>query len=68
MPMVNFTPALLKSCRITRGLATHYEEIIELTEPGAFWVHLVQNHFALNYVNTLWTQARLEAWPQKIDI
>jgi coproporphyrinogen III oxidase-like Fe-S oxidoreductase len=41
---------------------------IELTEPGAFWVHLAQNHFALNYVNTIWTRARLEPWPQCIPI
>jgi hypothetical protein len=41
---------------------------IELTEPGAFWVHLAQNHFALNYVNTIWTRARLEPWPKGIPI
>jgi hypothetical protein len=39
-----------------------------LTELGSFWLHLAQNHFALNYVNTLWTRARREPWPQAVAI
>jgi hypothetical protein len=50
------------------GLAVHTGGYLELTEPGAFWLHLVQNHFALSYVNTLWTRARREAWPQAVAI
>jgi hypothetical protein len=54
---------------VTRlGFAVHHDGIIELTEPGAFWLHLAQNHFALNYVNTLWTRARCEPWPQAIAL
>lgn len=40
----------------------------QLTESGAFWLHLVQNYFALNYVNTLWSQARKQPWPRKVVI
>ena len=50
------------------GLAVRHGGYLELTEPGAFWLHLAQNHFALNYVNTLWTQARREPWPQAVAI
>ena len=50
------------------GLATRKGKCLELTEPGAFWLHLAQNHFALNYVNTLWTRARLEPWPKAVAI
>jgi len=50
------------------GLAVRHGAFLELTEPGAFWLHLAQNHFALNYVNTLWTAARREAWPQAVAI
>jgi oxygen-independent coproporphyrinogen-3 oxidase len=50
------------------GLAVHNGRYIELTEAGAFWLHLAQNCFALNYVNTVWTQARREAWPQLVPI
>jgi len=51
------------------GLAVRRQRgYVELTEPGAFWLHLAQNHFALNYVNTVWTQARREPWPQAVSI
>jgi oxygen-independent coproporphyrinogen III oxidase len=50
------------------GLAVQHGGHLELTESGAFWLHLAQNHFALDYVNTLWTQARREAWPQTVAI
>jgi coproporphyrinogen III oxidase-like Fe-S oxidoreductase len=50
------------------GLAIHKDGHLELTESGAFWLHLAQNYFALNYVNTLWTQARREPWPPAVAI
>ena len=50
------------------GLVVRNEEYLKLTEPGAFWLHLAQNHFALTYVNTLWTRARREPWPQVVTI
>ncbi|MBI5292783.1 MAG: radical SAM protein, partial [Chloroflexi bacterium] len=50
------------------GFAVRNGGRLELTEPGAFWLHLAQNHFALNYVNTLWTQARWEPWPRAVAI
>jgi len=48
--------------------AVYKQGYLELTERGAFWLHLVQNHFALSYVNTLWTQAQKTPWPQTIFI
>jgi oxygen-independent coproporphyrinogen-3 oxidase len=50
------------------GLAFQNGEQLELTEAGGFWLHLLQNYFALNYVNTLWTQCRKEPWPQAVAI
>jgi len=50
------------------GLAVRNGGRLELTEAGAFWLHLAQNYFALNYVNTLWTQARQEPWPPAVAI
>ena len=50
------------------GLAVRKNGYLELTEPGAFWLHLAQNHFALSYVNTLWTEARRRPWPQAVPI
>lgn len=42
------------------------EHSIELNDRGAFWVHLFQNYFALNYINQVWAIARNEPWPQEI--
>jgi len=50
------------------GLATRHNGSLDLTDSGAFWLHLAQNHFALSYVNTLWTAARREPWPVSVSI
>jgi hypothetical protein len=50
------------------GFARRNGRTLDLTDPGAFWLHLAQNYFALSYVNTLWTAARRQAWPQAIAI
>ena len=50
------------------GLAIRNGRRLDLTESGAFWLHLAQNYFVLNYVNMLWTQARQEPWPQAVAI
>jgi hypothetical protein len=50
------------------GFAVRNGRYLDLTDSGAFWLHLAQNYFALNYVNTLWTQARWEPWPQAVPI
>ncbi len=50
------------------GLAQRHNGTLDLTDAGAFWLHLAQNHFALSYVNTLWTAARREPWPTRISI
>ena len=50
------------------GFAVRHGGYLELTATGAFWLHLAQNYFALNYVNTLWTQARRVPWPSAVAI
>ena len=50
------------------GLAERRNGSLELTDSGAFWLHLAQNHFALSYVNTLWTAAQEEPWPDSVRI
>ncbi|MDP2182151.1 MAG: radical SAM protein [Actinomycetota bacterium] len=52
----------------TAGLARRRNGSLDLTDSGAFWLHLAQNHFALSYVNTLWTAARCEPWPGAVRI
>ncbi|TLM80390.1 MAG: radical SAM protein [Actinobacteria bacterium] len=50
------------------GLAERRNGTMELTDTGTFWLHLAQNHFALAYVDSVWTGARREPWPDHVDI
>ena len=50
------------------GLYKETEKEIILTQRGSFYIHLLQNYFILNYINEVWTVARKEAWPEKIEI
>ena len=50
------------------GLARRRDGALVLTTAGAFWLHLVQNQFALAYVDTLWTAGRRHPWPRAVPI
>lgn len=50
------------------GLIEKKNEIFSLTRRGAFWIHLAQNHFMLDYINKVWTVSMNEPWPKKIEI
>jgi hypothetical protein len=50
------------------GLARRRDGMLELTDAGSLWLHVAQNHFALSYVNTLWTAARSEPWPGPVAL
>jgi len=58
----------LLSLAQSTGLATRNGDTVELTESGAFWLHLAQNYLALDYVNQLWTAGRREAWPGAVRL
>ena len=50
------------------GLARREDGALVLTDAGAFWLHLAQNHFALAYVDALWTAGRRDPWPAAVAI
>jgi coproporphyrinogen III oxidase-like Fe-S oxidoreductase len=50
------------------GLLCARDGRLELTDAGAFWLHLAQNHFALAYVDALWTAGRRRPWPAALTI
>ena len=54
--------------RTNSGLRFTGAGILNWLKTAAFWLHLAQNYFTLNYVNTLWTQARQAPWPQAVAI
>jgi oxygen-independent coproporphyrinogen-3 oxidase len=39
-----------------------------LTERGSFWIHLLQNYYVLNYIDTIWTRSMRSAWPARIKL
>jgi oxygen-independent coproporphyrinogen-3 oxidase len=39
-----------------------------LTEQGSFWIHLLQNLYVLNYINTVWAHCMRTAWPGRIEL
>lgn len=50
------------------GLLRARGGLLDLTDAGAFWLHLAQNHFALAYVDALWTAGRGRPWPGAVAI
>jgi oxygen-independent coproporphyrinogen-3 oxidase len=50
------------------GLIKENDDRFYLTERGAFWIHLLQNIFVLDYINNVWNIMKKEAFPKKIDI
>lgn len=50
------------------GLSRERDGEVALTDAGSFWLHLAQNYFALDYVNTIWTAARRQPWPAAVAI
>jgi oxygen-independent coproporphyrinogen-3 oxidase len=50
------------------GLYKKNNDKIQLTEKGAFWIHLAQNYFMLDYINKVWSKMKKESFPEKIEI
>ena len=48
------------------GMIEENDTMFRLTRKGTFWLHLIQNHFFLRYVNTIWSAAMRRAWPVSI--
>ncbi len=58
---------LLRLLSVFKMAADEDEEIV-LNERGAFWLHLLQNYFALPYINKVWSAARETPYPDRIKI
>lgn len=40
----------------------------QVTKPGAYWIHRLQNEYSLSYINHLWGTCRREPWPQEVRL
>ncbi|MFH1161026.1 MAG: radical SAM protein [bacterium] len=43
-------------------------DVIRLNTRGSHWLHLIQNYYALNYVNKVWSVSRKNSWPDCIKL
>lgn len=65
----NYSPAslLLKVAGLL-GMLEKKGDFYLLTERGAFWIHLIQNHYILNYIDKVWTICGKIPFPEKIAL
>lgn len=59
-------PAIIKTLRLLRFIEHEDDYTIRLNLKGSHWIHLIQNHYALNYVSKIWTASKRTSWPDKI--
>jgi oxygen-independent coproporphyrinogen-3 oxidase len=50
------------------GILSRENGCYRVTEGSAYWVHRLQNEYALNYINRLWGACRNEAWPSVVTL
>jgi menaquinone C8-methyltransferase len=60
--------AVASSGRLPIALAREDRHRMELTARGAFYIHLLQNWFTLDYISRVWSAAMTEPWPDRVDI
>ncbi len=58
----------LKLIKMIRFIEHEDENIIKLNTKGSHWIHLVQNYYALKYVNKIWSVSKNNPWPDKIKL
>ena len=53
---------------IPLGLLERVDDGYRVTEPGAYWIHRLQNEYSLSYINRLWGTCRQEPWPDEVKL
>ncbi len=59
---------ILRLIRLLGYVDYENEDIIKLDNKGSHWIHLLQNQYALNYVNKIWSVSKKNPWPEKIKL
>lgn len=76
IPKDDFASRFARDVKLNRflWLALHLRLITDtrddyvLTERGAFWIHLMQNYYVLNYIDKVWSRSMRNAWPGRIEL
>ncbi|MFO8133151.1 MAG: coproporphyrinogen-III oxidase family protein [Thermoplasmatota archaeon] len=50
------------------GFAVDNGDVVEMTDRGNYWVHVLQNLFSLDFIGRVWQICLEETWPQKIAL
>ena len=50
------------------GFLTAGEDEVALTDSGAYWLHVVQDLFSIDYIGTLWGTSRHAPWPEEVHL
>jgi coproporphyrinogen III oxidase-like Fe-S oxidoreductase len=50
------------------GILNRENGCYHVTEKSAYWIHRLQNEYALNYINNLWGTCRNVAWPSEVTL
>jgi oxygen-independent coproporphyrinogen-3 oxidase len=65
---LDFDPAYGQLSKILSflGFLEEDEGEIALTDRGAYWLHVLQDLFSLNYVDKLWGDSQQDPWPNRV--
>jgi coproporphyrinogen III oxidase-like Fe-S oxidoreductase len=55
------------ACRLA-GICTKSENGLQLTKKGIHQIHLLQNHFALDFINKIWSSCTETPVPEKVTL
>jgi coproporphyrinogen III oxidase-like Fe-S oxidoreductase len=50
------------------GMIERQDGSFRVTEDAAYWIHRIQNEYALNYIDRLWGACRQESWPHEVRL
>jgi hypothetical protein len=50
------------------GMVVEQNGCYHVTQQAAYWIHRLQNEYALNYINRLWGRCREEPWPDEVRL
>ncbi|HBY93937.1 MAG TPA: hypothetical protein DEP84_08230 [Chloroflexi bacterium] len=48
------------------GLLREGDDAVVLTDPGAFWLHALQDLFSIDYISKLWGTSQENPWPREV--
>lgn len=48
------------------GFLQNGQDLINLTDKGAYWIHAFEDFFSIDYINKLWGTSKTNPWPEQI--